>query len=291
MKQVNWNDYRIACQVAESGSLSGAGVVLGMNHATVLRHLNQLELALGVRLFIRHQRGYRLTDAGQIMLEQLPAIERQFTQLENRLSSVEGQISGELRITTVVSMLAEHLYPGLKAYREAHPQIRLKLIATDETLPLDTGAAHVSLRIGSKPNGPDLIVKKLSDIPTHYYADQAYVQQYGIPSACEAFCEHQWVLPSGEKRNIGFVKAVLSHIDEDNIVYQSNNFPDVYMAVIAGLGIGPLEEPQAKNYPRLTRLNISGLQQTQSVWFVYHRDLKDSIRIKALFEYLSAAVE
>jgi DNA-binding transcriptional LysR family regulator len=72
MKKIHWDDYRIALQVAQSGSLSKAAKLLQCNHATVLRHVNRLEDALNIKLFIRHQRGYKLTDAGQILVNELP---------------------------------------------------------------------------------------------------------------------------------------------------------------------------------------------------------------------------
>lgn len=284
---VSWDDFRIAHQVAESGSLSGAGKQLGMNHATVLRHVNQLEQALGVKLFIRHQRGYRLTDAGQLMLTEMPDIQRHFTRLENRLSNVEGQISGNLKITTVVSAYSSYLYPGLKAFRDRYPQLRLQLIATDEIIALDQGAAHVSIRAGAKPNGPDLMVKKLTEINTGYYAAKSYIDRKGLPKDLSQLNQHEWALPSSEKYHIPFIKALLKHIELDQIVYQSNNFTDVHMAVKAGIGVGPLEVDDAQKHPELIKIPFDFTEHGETLWFVYHKDLKDSARIKMLYQYIT----
>lgn len=289
--KVSWDDFRIAHQVAESGSLSGAGKQLQMNHATVLRHINQLEQALGVKLFIRHQRGYRLTDAGQLMLTEMPDIERHFTRLENRLSNVEEQISGNLKITTVVSAYSSYLHPGFKALRDKYPQLQLQLIATDEIIALDQGAAHVSIRVGQKPNGADLIVKKLTEINIHYYAAQSYVERMGLPKKLSQLKLHDWALPSSEKHHIPFIKALLKHIPPEQVVYQSNNFPDVHMAVKSGIGIGPFEELEAQQNPDLLRLPIEFKEHAESLWFVYHKDLKDSARINALYTHITQHLE
>lgn len=284
---VSWDDFRIAHQVAKSGSLSGAGKQLGMNHATVQRHINQLEQALNVKLFIRHQRGYRLTDAGLLMLAEMPDIQRHFTRLENRLANVEREISGNLKITTVVSAYSSYLYPGLKAFRDRYPQLRLQLIATDDIISLDQGAAHVSIRVGPKPNGADLIVKKLTEINTHYYAARSYIDRMGLPASLSDLNQHEWALPSSEKHHIPFIKALLKHIDAQQIVYQSNNFPDVHMAVRAGFGIGPFEDGEAQKEPDLVRIPVNFEQCGEALWFVYHKDLKDSIRIKTLYKYIT----
>ena len=47
----NWDEIRTAFQVARLGTVSGAADVLGVHHATVIRHIDALEKRLGVRLF------------------------------------------------------------------------------------------------------------------------------------------------------------------------------------------------------------------------------------------------
>lgn len=290
MSQASWDDFRIAFQVAQSGTLSKAGRVLQMNHATVLRHINQLEDALEVKLFIRHQRGYQLSDAGELMMRELPDIFSRFSRLENRLGSVEQNISGSLRITTV-SDFSSLLTPVLKVFRETYPQLRVQVIATDEVLSLASGAAHVSLRVGPKPNESDLIVKQLLAPSIHYYAADSYVRLYGLPKNPKEYAQHLWALPSADKRRIPFVKMVLKHIKEEQIIYQSNHFPDITGAVVEGMGIGAIAAHQAVKYPGLHRLDINLDQKGEGLWFVYHKDLKNSARIQALYTALSKNLE
>ena len=52
-----WDEIRTAYQVARLGTVSGAAEVLGVHHATVIRHIDALEKRLGVKLFQRHARG------------------------------------------------------------------------------------------------------------------------------------------------------------------------------------------------------------------------------------------
>ena len=60
----NWDEVRTAFHVARVGTVSGAADVLGVHHATVIRHIDALEERLGVKLFQRHARGYSPTEAG-----------------------------------------------------------------------------------------------------------------------------------------------------------------------------------------------------------------------------------
>jgi len=289
MKDISWDDYKIAYQVALDGSLSQAGKSLRINHATVLRRVNQLEQALEIKLFIRHQRGYKLTDAGHMLMDEMPELIANFASLENRLQNVEGEISGELRITTV-SSYSPVITPTLKAFRAANPKIRLKLISTDDIVPLDSGAAHVSLRAGPRPDGVDLIVKELTQLKTSYYATKSYVQEHGVPNSLTELNEHVWALPTPEKYRIPFINYVVDKIHKDCIVFQSNHFPDIHEAVIAGIGIGPLAEHQAAQHPELININIDLPKAQESIWFVYHRDLKHSARVKCFYDFLNEAL-
>ena len=56
-----WAELRTAYQVARLGTVSAAAEMLGFHRATVNRHIDVLEAALGARIFIRHARGYALT--------------------------------------------------------------------------------------------------------------------------------------------------------------------------------------------------------------------------------------
>lgn len=289
MKDISWDDYKIAYQVAIDGSLSQAGISLRINHSTVLRRINQLEQALEVKLFIRHQRGYKLTDAGCVLMDEMPEMLAKFSRLENKLQNVEGDISGELRITTV-SSFSPVITPTLKAFRDAYPKIRLKLISTDDIIPLDSGAAHVSLRAGPSPIGVDLIVKDLTQLTTAYYATQGYIDKFGMPKTIADFDDHQWVLPTPEKYRIPFVNYIVDKIDKNSIAFQSNHFPDIHEAVIAGMGIGPLGEHQAELNPAMVKIHLNIPKKDEVIWFVYHKDLKHSARIQCFYQFLKTAL-
>lgn len=289
MKEISWDDYKIAHQVAIDGSLSQAGISLRLNHTTVLRRINQLEQALEVKLFIRHQRGYKLTDAGGMLMDEMPEILAKFSNLENKLQNVEGVISGELRITTV-SSFSPLITPTLKAFIDEYPKIRLKLISTDDIVPLDSGAAHVSLRAGPSPVGADLIVKNLTRLTTAYYAAPAYVNEYGMPNSPEEFNDHIWALPTPDKYRIPFVSYIVDKIDKDRIIFQSNHFPDIHEAVIAGMGIGPLGEHQAELNPSMIKMPLDIPNKDESIWFVYHKDLKHSARIQCFYQFLQMSL-
>ena len=287
----SWDDYRTAFTVARAGSLTAAARKLNCNHATVLRHINRLETALNIRLFIRHQRGYRLTDAGHIMLSEMPAIYQSFSRMENLMGSVEQDISGNLRITTLVSY-STVISPILVKFHNAYPQLRIQLITTDEIVPLERGIAHVSLRAGQKPSGPDLIAREIMPIDMAYFAADNYVKHKGLPATISEFNQHDWVMPSAAKQHIPYVKEFLQHIDVERIVFQSNHIPDISAAVAAGMGIGMMPVRDARKQPGMHRLDIRSLAHSNAgaLWFVYHRDLRHNAKVQTLYGYLCDAL-
>ena len=64
----DWNDLRVFLEVQRHGRLLTAARSLGVSHATVARHLEALERALGSQLLVQQASGYQLTPAGQALL-------------------------------------------------------------------------------------------------------------------------------------------------------------------------------------------------------------------------------
>lgn len=65
----HWTEMHKALMVARHGTISAAAAALGVHRATVNRHIEALESVLAAPLFLRHARGYTLTDAGREMPE------------------------------------------------------------------------------------------------------------------------------------------------------------------------------------------------------------------------------
>ncbi len=283
---MNWDDFRIANQVAISGTLTAAGEALGINHATVIRHINRLEDALNAKLFIRHQRGYQLTDAGRLMQKAMPRIQSQFNHLAEDISLTENTLAGVLTITTV-SSLALLLNPSLKKFQERYPEIRIQIISTDDRISLETGEVHASLRITDAINEPDLIGHKLKSFPIKLWAAKSYIKQYDIPKDESEYAKHKWVLPMGKKRNIPFIKDLLEKIPSEQLVYQSNSFRDIHSAIREGMGIGPITEYDPALMDGLACLPIKLKRGDEAfLWFVYHKNIKHNQRVKVLLDFL-----
>ena len=79
---IDWDDIRYFLAVARGGSVRAAAERLGVNHSTVLRRIAQLEEHLGAHMFEKLPSGYRLTSAGEEVLEFANQMETSSNQLQ-----------------------------------------------------------------------------------------------------------------------------------------------------------------------------------------------------------------
>src|ERR1700760_1895652 len=82
---IDWDDVRFFLAVARGGSVRAAAERLEVNHSTVLRRIAQLEQRLGAQMFEKLPTGYRLTEAGEEVLELANQMEASSPQLETRV--------------------------------------------------------------------------------------------------------------------------------------------------------------------------------------------------------------
>src|SRR5580692_585191 len=104
---IDWDDVRSFLAVARGGSVRAGAELLGVNHTTLLRRIAQLEERLGARMFEKLPSGYRLTDAGEEVLEFAEQMEASSNQLETRVLGRDQGARGLLRVT-LAPTLATH---------------------------------------------------------------------------------------------------------------------------------------------------------------------------------------
>ena len=178
-----WDEIRTAWQVARLGTVSGAADVLGVHHATVIRHIDALEGRLGVRLFQRHARGYTATDAGRELLDVAQGASDRFDQLAARIKGQRREtVTGEL-IVTAISGIPDLLTPAVTSFQADHPGLMIRLLTDMRLFRLNSGEAHVAIRAGAKPDEPDYVVQKFVNLRVALYGSRDYLARHGIPAS------------------------------------------------------------------------------------------------------------
>ncbi len=130
--------------VARHLNFRAAAEELSLTQSAVSRQIQALEDEVGAALFLRHTRAVELTSAGSLLLracgaalERLDATVRQIRQSAGRRS---------VSITTWASFASMWLIPRLEAFQRDHPDIDIRIDATDNAVDLATADVDLALR-------------------------------------------------------------------------------------------------------------------------------------------------
>ena len=144
---IDWDDVRYFLAVARGGSVRAAAERLGVNHSTVLRRIAQLEERLGVHMFEKLPSGYRLTAAGEEVLEFAGQMEASSHQLETRVFGRDESVRGLLRITLAPPLATHLLMPDFADFARLHPDIEMDILSFGELANLTNREADVAIRV------------------------------------------------------------------------------------------------------------------------------------------------
>ena len=200
----DWDEIRTAYQVARIGTVSGAAEVLGVHHATVIRHIDSLESRLGAKLFQRHARGYTPTEAGQDLLAIGARADDQFSQLASRIKGRGNEVTGELLITSLTA-IAPLLVPALGEFQDQHPELEIQFLTDIRLYRLEYGEAHVAIRAGKPGDNQDNIVQPYCTMSTVLCATKEYVAEHGMLTD-ENITQHRFIGTTQENPRAPFLR-------------------------------------------------------------------------------------
>lgn len=281
----NWDEVRTAYQVARMGTVSGAAEVLGVHHATVIRHVDAIEARLGVKLFQRHARGYTATEAGADLLRVAQTTDDQFSQLVGRLKGQGDDVSGELVVTSLTS-LGAMLVPVLTEFQEQNPGLILRYLTGDRLFRLEYGEAHVAIRAGAAPDQPDNVVQPFLPQKIGLYASKAYVERQGLLKGVEDLGNHRFVGTDDEHSRAPFFRWLQKHVPAEAISFRCSNNVSMQEAIQAGAGIGFISVWEASRNSDLVQMMEPLREWEGSLWLVTHVDLHRTTKVQSFLTFL-----
>lgn len=283
-KPASWDEIRIAYTVARLGTLSAAADYLGIHHATVIRHIDILEARLGCILFHRHPRGYTPTEAGNDLMKIGAITDETFKQMEGRLRGQRDDVSGELIVTTL-DEISSPLTLLLVEFQQLYPNIQMAMIEDERVLKLEYGEAHVALRAGKKSDEQDNIVQELTRLSYAPYAHRNYVSEHGLLRGIEDISNHRFVVRRDGKR-APFNSWLKRYVDPNNVSFRSTDNRSHKDAIMAGAGIGFLNDLSCKKEPNMVQMLEPKPDWTTPIWLVTHVSLHRTAKVQALLSFL-----
>ncbi|WP_194096848.1 LysR family transcriptional regulator [Marivivens aquimaris] len=281
----NWDEVRTAYQVARLGTVSGAAEVLGVHHATVIRHIDALEGRLGVKLFQRHARGYTPTEAGTDLLNVAKMTDDQFQQLQGRIKGRGDAVDGDLTVTSLASF-STMLTPILVGFQAQHPKLRVRYLTGDRLFRLEYGEAHVAIRAGNPPDQPDNVVQPFLEQKVCLVASKSYIERFGRPKDDADLINHHFVSHDDMDGRAPFHRWLTANLPHDRISYRTMDNRSMRDAIAAGAGLGFLPKCELSTMPDVECVMDPRDEWSSRLWLVTHVDLHRTPKVQAFLKYL-----
>jgi DNA-binding transcriptional LysR family regulator len=142
----NWDDLRFVLAVADTGSVSAAARLLGVNHATVLRRIAAFEDAAGTAIFDKSARGYAVPGDRARVIDAAREVDAGVQSVLRLLRGAHAPLSGEVRVTTTDS-LGQLILPGVLADLQLNaPELRIEVLSSNAHLDLSRSHADLTIR-------------------------------------------------------------------------------------------------------------------------------------------------
>lgn len=285
----DWGLIRSFLAALDHGSLLAAARALGSTQPTLGRHIAELESQLGTVLFERTGRGLLPTQAALRLAHSARAMEQAAHHMARSVSRGDEGVSGTVRITASQPVACFVLPPVLARMRRALPEVQVELVASNQVSNLLRREADIALRM-VQPQQSSLVAKRIAKVTLGTYAHRDYLRRRGTPREPADLLAHDLVGHDQDEAMLrGFAAAGLP-VGREAFAFRTDDLIAYWEAVRAGLGVGFVADYLARLDTRLVPL-LPGLRIAPlPIWLTVHREIRTSRRIRAVYDFLAAAV-
>ncbi len=289
---MDWDKLRVFHAVADAGSLTHAGDELRLSQSAISRQIRGLEEQLGATLFHRHARGLLLTEQGELLYNATCEMSKRLTQAAAQIRDTKDEVFGDLRVTTTAGFGTSWLAPRLPTLFEAHPDLSVNLVLTENMLDLGMREADVAIRFGD-PTQADLIRRPLMEIRMRLYASEEYIAKWGAPLDEADLIKRRFIsfspnAPQPMASRV-WVHSKFSRQRQSHLTM--NSYFGVLKAAVAGLGIAALPDYVTRGYPELVNVLPHDTSPSFNAYFCYPQELRRARRVLAFRDWLLAEVD
>lgn len=283
----DWNQVRAFLATVEEGTLSGAARVLGLTQPTLGRQVSALEEALGITLFERVGKSLILTQAGADLLQHVRAMGEAASRISLSAAGHVQDVKGEVRISASDGFAAFILPDILCKLRDIAPGLTVEVVAENRLSDLRRREADIAVR-HLRPEDPELIGKRLKDGSGGFYASVEWLERNGRPRTLADLDRVDMIgLDRPERMIAEFTKRGIP-LTKLNFPIRTESAVVAWEMVRRGLGIGVQSDLIGAMTPGVERISVAGLAPIAFPnWLITHRELKNSRRIRVVFDLLA----
>src|SRR6218665_2677554 len=130
---------------------------LGVTQGAVAQQIRGLEAELGLKLFERQPRILLLTEAGRAYVA---SIRRAFELISEATETLRPEPL-HLTISVTPSFASKWLIPRLPDFLAAHPELDMRILASERISNFQSDAVDIAVRLGHPPFGAGLVADLL----------------------------------------------------------------------------------------------------------------------------------
>jgi DNA-binding transcriptional LysR family regulator len=117
--------FKVFRDLAETASFSHAARLNGVTQSAVSQQVKALEARFSVKLIDRGKKSFSLTPEGRVFLGAAREVLAVVDGLEDRLRELREVVSGDLRLTAVLSVGLHELPPHTRQFARLYPQVKI----------------------------------------------------------------------------------------------------------------------------------------------------------------------
>ena len=279
---IDWDDVRYFLAAAQEGSVRAAAKRLGVNHATVLRRIAQLEQRLGAQMFEKLPSGYRLTEAGGEVLELAKEMETSSHKLETRVIGRDQSVRGLLRVTLTPILATHLLVPDFTDFARLHPDIEMDILTTGELANLTNREADVAIRV----------VYDRKTLPLNLHGIKGPEVFGGVYMSRDRLD----ALRAGGQDPMRWIVismhgipdwAVAGEVHTTAIPFRTSDAAAQIVAIRQGLGLGTLPCFVGDADPMLARVPGTDMHLYGTLWILTQGETRKTARVRLFTEFVS----
>jgi len=279
---MDWDDVRYFLAVARGGSVRAAAEGLGVNHSTVLRRIAQLEERLGARMFEKLPSGYRLTDAGEEVLEFAEQMDVSSNQLQTRVFGRDQGVHGLLRVTLAPTLATHLLMPDFAEFARLHPEVEMEILSIGEPVNLTNREADVAIRVVYDRNTlpPNLHGLKGPELFGGVYMSRELLAAWraGAPDRIRWIVISKFGVPDWAREG---------EVPTAEAPFRTTDGATQIVAVRQGLGMTVLPCFVGDSDPLLVRVPGTALHKHGTLWLLTQGETRKTKRVRLFTEFIS----
>lgn len=278
---MNWDDLKVLLALSREGSTRKAASKMGVSNTTVMRRLESLEEHIGGKLFNRTPDGYKPTALADQLLPTAITVEQTLVEAERQVSGKDSELSGRVKLS-LPAVPVTHISESVAEFALKYPRIELDIAISDEPVDLARREADIAVRGLPKDKRPpkDIVGIKIGRISLGYYVHKELLSE-----AAKGQRQLTCIRASHTVLNLGDLPA------PETLGLESRHLIDGLtprmVAVTHKLGVAALPCFLARQHPDLILLPGVPSAHWGHTWLLHHKDLRQSARIRALFQHLA----